>query len=337
MEAIPIFAILNKKIKGLASGTKSITYNSTSMSIDFEMIDGTVIPVPLPYPLTQTEIDMIHRMTIDADGDLCIDGIKIGGSGSIEEDIISGVNCGAIVVNQKFLKGTSNTDMWKKLLIRELAPLVTITSDIDATLVYEKGVTISPTLIVTAKKVNTSDNDIKKVTLQATPTDVNYDYVDNTPNPNTNTYTKNIIISNTSSYKASAVNDKNLTGSRTLTFTFVNPIYIGAVDESLDENTVTESDIKLNSAKKILNIKATNNKHTESLTAVGKKVVIAYDKTIGTLNSVIDVQNGFENITAMTKFERDFTMADGTVVTYECFINGVRQNVTNKDAEFTWV
>lgn len=337
--SVETYAVLLKKIKAFLTGigdVKAIPPNKLEFT---NVNNNNKFVVTLPMNMTQEQLDWLIDMSSKLKENTTTGKLEFNGEpieSLITENIKSTVNCGAVSIGDVINNGTNLTEFAKKLLIKDVAPLVTITSDIDNTLIYEKGVPISPTLTVTAKKLNPTDNDIAKVTLQATPADTNYDYVDNSPNVSTNTYTKNTTISNTTSYKASAVNTKNITGSKTLTFTFVNPIYIGAVDETLDETNLTENDIKLNSAKKLLNISGANKSHTETITCVGKKIVVAYDKSIGTLSNFIDVVNGFENITAMRKFERDFTMADGSVVTYECFVNGLRQNVTNKDFKLVW-
>lgn len=48
MEVLDIYSVLNKKIKGLTSGFKSITHDGFNFT--YEMIDGTKIPIKFPAP-----------------------------------------------------------------------------------------------------------------------------------------------------------------------------------------------------------------------------------------------------------------------------------------------
>ena len=63
MNAVTVFAILYSKIKGIATGMKSVTYDSTTQSLNFICQDGTVFTVALPYPLTNTEIQWVKDLS----------------------------------------------------------------------------------------------------------------------------------------------------------------------------------------------------------------------------------------------------------------------------------
>ena len=337
--SVETYAVLLKKIKAFLTGigdVKAIPPNKLEFT---NVNNNNKFVVTLPMNMTQEQLDWLIDMSSKLKENTTTGKLEFNGEpieSLITENIKSTVNCGAVSIGDVINNGTNLTEFAKKLLIKDVAPLVTITSDIDETKVYEKGVTITPTLTVVAKKLNTGDNDITKVTLQATPSDTNYDYVDNTPNVNTNTYIKNTSISSTTSYKASAINTKNLTGSKTLKFTFVNPIYIGSVAETLNETSVTESDIKAGCTKILADITLTNPSYTETMTVNMKKIIIAYDKSIGTLKEIIDVANNMNTISAFNKFDVNVTTIDNSIVTYECFIGKVRSNVKNMDMKFVW-
>lgn len=62
MDGIIPYALLNRKIKGLASGISNITYNSTTLSLEFTCTNGTVINVPVPNPLTAQEVKFVKDL-----------------------------------------------------------------------------------------------------------------------------------------------------------------------------------------------------------------------------------------------------------------------------------
>lgn len=253
----------------------------------------------------------------------------------ITEDIVATVACGAVKVGDKVKKNTSLTDFAKQLLLQELAPKVAITSNLDyANTCYERGVDISPTLTITASKVNADDSDIKNITLTSSPADATFDMVNNSPNPNTNTIVKTVTLSETTSYTAKATNMIDKVGSKTAKFIFVDPIYYGGLDETLTVDTVTEADI-LTGEKELINI-PNEKEMTQILTINMKKIYIAYPKAFGELKGIKDVANGFELISGFEKGEIDIEMADGTVVPYYCYMGVVRSNVTDFETDFKW-
>ena len=159
-----VYASLLKKIRGVASGIADIEYNHDTSTLDFICVDGTIIKVPLDNTaLTQ-------------------------------EQIIATVSCGAVTAGDVIPVNTDITTLTKRLLVKDLAPSITITSTESNTIVYEKGVPISPTFTVEVNKIQSFDADINNVTFSSNPTDANFNMVDNTPNAITNTYTKTTTI-----------------------------------------------------------------------------------------------------------------------------------------------
>lgn len=65
MDAIQVYALLNKKIKGLASGVQSATVNGTT--ITFKMNNGSTQTMTFPQP--EDGISVVS-MSIDADNHL---------------------------------------------------------------------------------------------------------------------------------------------------------------------------------------------------------------------------------------------------------------------------
>ena len=271
-------------------------------------------------------------------GNLEYDGVPIGAS--ITEDIKATVACGAVKVGDVIPTGMSLTEFAKKLLLQELAPKVTITStDPYANTYYERGIAINPTLTIKVEKVNPTDADIKNITLTSTPTDSTFDMVDNTPNVSSNTITKVVTMSDTTSFTVKGTNVIDKVGSKTATFTFVDPIYYGSLPQTLDVTTVTETDV-LGGIKELLLVDTTNgnltNKMSKTMTVSMEKIYIAYPKSYGALKSIKDVANGFELLTGFEQCEIDVTTVDGTVVTYYCYMGVVRSNVTDFATNFVW-
>jgi hypothetical protein len=81
------FAILLKKIKAVASGIQNIEVNSSDPTkLDFTTTDGSTLTVQIANPLDRDEIDMVHQMEIDTDGDLTLNGKKIVTEDDIADD-----------------------------------------------------------------------------------------------------------------------------------------------------------------------------------------------------------------------------------------------------------
>ena len=305
MDAVT-FGVLYKLIKSHATGYDDIIYNPTTGCIEYHMTDGTVFEVPLP------------------DG------------GATQESITSTVTCGAVSVNDVVPKNTNLTEFAKKLLVKDLAPKITITSTKDNSKVYERGVVITPSLTVTVEKIQTTDGDIKEVILSSNPTDANFNMTDNAPNPTINTYTKSITISDTIEYAVQATNTKNRVGNKKYKYVFVNPTFYGVLPESFNETNVTQTDVETGT-KDLLDIASLPNKELElKLTANFEKFFICYDSKYGELTSIKDVTNGFELISGCSKFNINITTVDGTVVNYYCYIAGTRGAYTDMPILFKW-
>ena len=297
------YAVLLKLIKGHASGINDIQYNPTTKCFDYIMTDGTVISVPVP------------------DGALT------------EEDVKSTVNCGAVSIGDIVPRDTNITELTKKLLVKDLAPQITITSTIANTINYERGVAISPSLTVKVYKIQITDGDINSVTLTSTPADTNFDMVDNTPDATTNTYIKATTISDTIEYNVTATNTKNRTGNKKFKYIFVNPTYYGVLAETFDETNITQTDIKTG-IKGLLDWKKSS-VFKPNFTANREKFFICYEASQGNLTSIKDITNGFELISGCTKFDINITTIDGTVVPYYCYIAGTRGTYTDMPIEFS--
>lgn len=105
----------------------------------------------------------------------------------------------------------------------------------------------------------------------------------------------------------------NVVSKTTAAWNFVYPYYIGVCGENDEIN----EDLVEGLTKKV---EVKGNK-TNSYTCDYQRMVFAYPKSYGVLKSILDA-NGFENITAFTRYEVSVTGLDGTAQAYYVYVNG---------------
>lgn len=300
------WVLLNGKIKHLVTDIQSITVSPDGKSLIFTTVSGHTFTVAIPSDSVLTEA------------------------------IKATVDCGAVSANETVAKGLNLTEFAKRILQRDLAPRITITSTESDSLVYERGVSINPTLTIKVDKVNTTDADIKTITLSSTPADTTFDGSVANVNPNSNTLTKNVTMSKTQTYKVTATNVSNRTANKSIKFTFVNPTYYGSLPDALTIGTVTESDV-ITGTKELIDISNLKNKtDQEKLTVNMEKIFICYPAEYGNLTGIKDVTNGFQLLTGFKSKEINMTMVDGLVVKYKLYLADLRSKVTDFPIDFTW-
>ena len=122
----------------------------------------------IAYVLTDDSSYKKGFYLVGADGS--ISGIASGGGsgdgGTIT--ITPNVAVGAIKAGVPQVNKTS-LELWQAALLEELAPAVTITSSLDKTKVYEKGVPQTVTLTIKAQKRPNGGSDMKQITYASTP------------------------------------------------------------------------------------------------------------------------------------------------------------------------
>lgn len=79
-----VFAILQSKIKSVASGVKNVALTPDASGIIFTLNDNSKLTVTLPYPLTKAQRDEIvkllptlSKMKEDTNGNLTYDGDRL--------------------------------------------------------------------------------------------------------------------------------------------------------------------------------------------------------------------------------------------------------------------
>lgn len=242
--------------------------------------------------------------------------IKGGGDTKLTEDIISNTACGAAPAYTKFNKDTSFTDFAKMILIKEIAPSISVTSTNSG--VHLVNTTINGTIITL--QINSLGT--------STPTSIEF-YVDGTLidtqtyNNGQLKYTSNYttdITTNTKVeakllYNKSTGDSTSVVGNKT--FTFVNPSYFGTT--LLDSTTITDTDIK-----NMTVLTLTNKNYTgTNITMSNERIVYAYPQSYGNLTSIKD-SNNFEYI-------QSYSLINVTIdsVTYNVYVMTDSVTVTN--------
>lgn len=247
----------------------------------------------------------------DVENCLTYDGELIKADSETTADIVSTVECGAIKVGDRVKAATNLQGVVEQLLIKEEAPAVVLTVTMSDGNTYdtirEKGVSVTATCKATVTKKSYNVKTVQWTSgIIATESSVL---------ESGGTYTRTLNMTNTTTVTCKATDVNNLVGSASKPFTFVNPIYVSYIDETIDNMTITED--LITGGTKILKKKAT---FSQPIVSANKKVCFAYDSSYGNLTSIKDTKNGFENIDSFIKSSLNITTADGTVVTYYVYL-----------------
>lgn len=172
------------------------------------------------------------------------------------------------------------TTVLSDLLNPYISPVISLSSTV-ITNILEYGTTVN-SMTVTATTVKRSNNitDVQFLRNGILINDITSPHI----NGGNEVYTDSNILNDTTTYSAKATDGTSTTISNLLTYTFVNPTYLG----SLVTDTPIESDIK--GLNKIIQIK---NNVTYSYTLTNSRFIIAVPKSYGMFSHVLD-QNGFD-------------------------------------------
>ena len=164
MNAIEVFAILQKKIKSALSGIARIEETPTGFKIITN--DGGSFSYTIPnFHKHDNKTDILDKFSLDGDGKLLFDGQPIvsedeGGSGKLTKDIIANIDVGNTKSGYKFSQGMTFDEYVQAVHVAYLQPVVALTPNGQ---VYEIGTNVTPfnaTVSVTKKS-----NPITKVEL----------------------------------------------------------------------------------------------------------------------------------------------------------------------------
>ena len=307
---IVTFAVLMSKIKSCLTGIASMTIGDDKKSIVITTNDGAKFTLNIPNPIDHP--DFVNKLGWDdAENCLTYDGELIKADSVTTADIVSTVECGAIKVGDRVKAATNLQGIVEQLLIKEESPSVVLTVTMSDGNTYdtirEKGVSVTATCKATVTKKSYNVKTVQWTSgIIATESSVL---------ESGGAYTRTLNMTNTTTVTCKATDVNNLVGSASKPFTFVNPIYVSYIDETIDNMTITED--LITGGTKILKKKAT---FSQPIVSANKKVCFAYDSSYGNLTSIKDTKNGFENIDSFIKSSLNITTADGTVVTYYVYL-----------------
>ena len=163
MNAIEVFAILQKKIKSALSGIARIEETPTGFKIITK--DGSSFSYTIPnFHKHDNKTDILDKFSLDSDGKLLFDGQPIvgedEGSSKLTKDIIANIDVGNTKSGYKFSQGMTFDEYVQAVHVAYLQPVVALTPNGQ---VYEIGTNVTPfnaTVSVTKKS-----NPITKVEL----------------------------------------------------------------------------------------------------------------------------------------------------------------------------
>jgi len=320
-----LYALLQKRIRGVETGTSSTRYDATNRSIIFICNDGTELSVPMPNGLSSEEIEMISHMSLETDDDgsfyIAVDGERVG---SKTCSFKTSIAVGALPTGTQ-LTSVEPADVLEQILVAKFPPTITFTSTLPESATYEIG---DMQTVELDTKVTKQSYDIKKVEITSTPSLTEFT---KTITSAPWTHSGEVSISDTTTVSVKATDINNLSSSKSIVWNFVYPMYASYVDTTITD--ITEADII--SGQKVVKPKsATTLAYTSN--DVLLRPIFSYPKTYGKLKSVLDVLNQIELITNYTCYDIQIECLDGNVVDYYAYVSNTEAILDNFEIKFSW-
>lgn len=319
------YALLLKKIRGVATGASSVKYNSDTRNLEFTCNDGTLLTVALPNGLTTSQIEMINHMSLEGDAEtgfyIAVDGERVG---SKTCDFTTTTTVGNLK-SGTILDSVKPADVLEQILVAKLPPSITFTSSLDESGTYEIGSENEVTLDIEITKQN---YDIKNVVITSTPSLAEFT---NTITASPWTHSGEMSISDTTTVTVKATDVEGLSATKSITYSFVYPMYASYVDTSVTD--ITEADII--SGQKLVKAKGATTLAYSSGDVL-LRPVFAYPKEQGQLKSVQDVLNQIELITNYGVQEVQIECLDGNMVDYYAYVANTEAILDNFEIRFSW-
>lgn len=208
------------------------------------------------------------------------------GDANITHDIKSNQTVGGVNTGSTFIKGTAIEDIITAMLVKEIAPTMTV-GLVPTAGVKEQStsftmtrvdIAITPNSAGQLKTIQVLKNGSILTTVNCTNTKTTYNIIVST-NISSNTTIKVILT-----YKDSTGVTKSI--EKTQSYTFSPAIYYGAL---ADESAITDTNI-LSLTKIISNTKI----NTVTFNTVNQLMVYAYPTTFGELTEIKDVNMGYK-------------------------------------------
>lgn len=239
-------------------------------------------------------------------------------------DIPTYVEHGGVGIGVTF-KDKTIKEMFDMILYPYVSPVVSgsvITPSNGGT--FELGSTVT----ITKVRVTASIKSNKLIRIQVVHgTTVLVDETEDISNGGTFDFVVNYPIKANATLSIKVTDDtQSIVSKNTGTFTFVYPIYHGALNS---DSTPTESQIK--NLTKHIESKSTK---TYSFTTDNERFIFAYPKSYGLLSEIYD-QNNFNVTDTFVYYTVPITCLDGKVVEYYVYVSE-RSTVTNFNNKFQW-
>ena len=322
---IVTYALLLKKIKGVATGVSGARYNGDTREVIFTCNDGTELNIPIPNGLTSAQIEMINHMTLEGDAEtgfyIAVDGERVG---SKTCNFKTTVAVGALP-SGTVLDGVDPADVLEQMLVAKLPPSISFTSSLLESSTYEIGDEQEVTLETKATK---QSYDIKKLEITSTPSLAEFTKTVTTA-PWTHSGT--VAISDIQTVTAKATDVEGLSSTKIIKYNFVYPMYASYVDTTV--TTLDEADII--SGQKVIKQKgAITLAYSSNDTLL--RPVFAYPKTYGKLTSIQDVLNKIELISNYELQELQIECLDGNTINYYVYVANTEAILDNFEIKFSW-
>lgn len=322
---IVTYALLLKKIKGVATGASTVRYNGDTREVVFTCNDGTELSVPMPNGLTSAEIEMIGHMTLEEDESgnfyIAVDGERVG---SKTCSFTTSTTVGSLPSGTK-LESVEPADVLEQMLVAKYPPSITFISSLEESGTYEIGEIKDITL---ETKVTKQSYDIKKVEITSTPSLPEFT---KTITASPWTHSDEMSISDTQTVTVKATDVEGLTNTKSIKYNFVYPMYASYVDTTV--TTLDESDVI--SGQKIIKSKGTVTLAYSSNDTL-LRPVFAYPKTYGQLKSIMDKLNKIELISNYELQELPIETLDGNTVNYYVYVAMTEAILDNFEITFSW-
>lgn len=315
LKADEVYGALMSEIAKVASGfDHAVRTGDNTFSIFF--IDGSKVDLTIPLPKDGEDGLGIDNVEIDADKHLIVtftdgtthDAGLLTTQTALEEDLTATVEIGSVTNGKKYLKGTSLEKIIRDILIKEVAPSVTLTlapSDALYDITGDGVDSIKLTAKVTKgtyepKKIEfyVGTTKVFEENITSGATSFSYDYVPATP------------IKENTTFKAVVTDSKAtpMSGQTTKTIKFVGQSYYGLVAS----DTGAPTDVQIKALNKTL--KDVKGYVYKNIICDFNKVVYAYPSEFEALTSIKDIEN---NINYTNSFTRTTVKVDG--IDYYCY------------------
>lgn len=322
---IVTYALLLKKIRGVATGVSTASYDADSRSILFFTNDSQTISVPVPNGLTSAEIEMISHMTLESEEDgtfyIAVDGERIG-SKTCSFKVTTTV--GSLPSGTVF-DSTECADVLEQILVAKYPPSISFTSSLAESVTYEIGDAQEVTLETKATK---QSYDIKKVEITSTPSLAEFT---KTITASPWTHSGTVTISDSQTVTAKATDVEGLSSTKTIKWNFVYPMYASYCSADITE--ITEADI-ISGQKVIKPKQAITLAYTSNDTLL--RPIFAFDASYGQLKKITDVLNQIELISDYTMHEVQIETLDGNMTDYYVYVANTEAILDNFEIKFSW-